>query len=89
MGAFTGCTNLSEITVPGVVRIAEYVFQDCTALKEITLPATITECYGIDNSGVEKVYIPASVSMKTISGRTLSAEAYFAEVHPDITLVLQ
>ncbi|MBP3313792.1 MAG: leucine-rich repeat protein [Oscillospiraceae bacterium] len=89
MGAFTGCTSLSEVTVPGIVRIAEYVFQDCTALKEITLPATVTECYGLGNSGIEKVYVPASVSLETISGLVLSAEAYFAEVHPEITLILQ
>ncbi len=89
MSAFTECTSLSEITMPGLVRMDEYVFHNCTALKEITLPATVTECYGLGNSGIEKVYIPASVTLETISGLKMGAEAYFAQNYPEITVVLQ
>ena len=40
---FSGCTNLTSITIPNsVTSIGDYAFLDCTSLKSITIPASVT-----------------------------------------------
>jgi hypothetical protein len=41
--AFSECTNLTSVTIPGSVRnIGDYAFYDCTSLTSITIPASVT-----------------------------------------------
>lgn len=42
-GAFSGCKNISSITIPeSVTCIGDYAFNDCSGLKDITIPESVT-----------------------------------------------
>ena len=65
-GAFLGCTNLEEITLPkSMVQIGARVFQNCESLKRIVWPEGVTELpelafYGCTN--LETVVIPEGIT---------------------------
>ena len=41
--AFSGCTGLTEITIPdSVTSIGDHAFDGCTGLKTITIPESVT-----------------------------------------------
>ena len=41
--AFSGCTNLTSITIPdSVTEIGRYAFEGCTGLTSVTLPGSVT-----------------------------------------------
>lgn len=43
-GAFFGCTNLIEVTIPdGVTRIGDGAFWNCSNLTTVTVPASVTD----------------------------------------------
>lgn len=43
-GAFLGCTNLVEVTIPdGVTRIGDGAFWNCTRLTTVTVPSSVTD----------------------------------------------
>ena len=57
-GAVEGCSNLSEITIPGgVTFIGQYAFEGCTSLSSVTFES---EEWTIING--EKIYAPISVN---------------------------
>lgn len=61
---FTGCESLEEVNIPdGVTRIGYGAFWECTALKSVEIPDRVTsiEINAFYGSGLESVYIPASV----------------------------
>jgi hypothetical protein len=64
-GAFSGCTSLSEITIPeSVQEIKSYAFKNCTSLKQITISdnvKTIGERAFEGCSKLEKLVLPNSL----------------------------
>ncbi|MBR6921965.1 MAG: leucine-rich repeat protein, partial [Clostridia bacterium] len=59
-GAFTGVTELTEITIPDSVQgIETYAFSRCTGLKSVVLPESLKEIgsYAFNASGLEHVVI--------------------------------
>ena len=66
IGAFYGCTSLTEITIPyGVKYIEDDAFYNCISLKEVSLPATLISVgnYSFYQcTQLKKVTIPDSVS---------------------------
>lgn len=62
--AFSGCTALSSLTLPGsVTEIDDYAFSGCTALNSLTLPKNVTYLgsYIIQNTAISSLMIPKSV----------------------------
>ena len=57
-GAFDGCTNLKDITIPNAIKnIGDHAFYDCTGLEEINFNATgmndLAACnYAFYNAGI-------------------------------------
>ena len=56
--AFSGCSNLKQITIPsGVETIGDYAFEGCESLESITIPDSVTSigsyafryCYSLTN----------------------------------------
>lgn len=42
-GAFAGCDNLNEVSLPNsVTRIGEWAFDDCETLTDVTMPNSVT-----------------------------------------------
>ncbi|MBO7481983.1 MAG: leucine-rich repeat protein [Bacteroidales bacterium] len=42
-GAFTGCSNMTSVTIPeGVTNIGIYAFSNCGGLTEVTIPNSVT-----------------------------------------------
>lgn len=63
--AFKNCQALANVSLPsGVQRIEQKAFYGCTSLKTVKLPETLTYLgwASFSNSGLEEVFIPASVS---------------------------
>ena len=63
--AFMNCQALANVSLPsGVQRIEQEAFYGCTSLKTVKLPETLTYLgwASFSNSGLEEVFIPASVS---------------------------
>lgn len=63
--AFLNCQALANVSLPsGVQRIEQKAFYGCTSLKTVKLPETLTYLgwASFSNSGLEEVFIPASVS---------------------------
>ena len=68
-GAFTGCTELSEVTVPdSVTAIGGSAFEECGKLAEMKLPDHITEVAGMSFSENTKLILSG---LHTESGDTL------------------
>ncbi len=75
--AFTGCTELTEYTVPeGITKVEG--FSGCTNLVRVSLPESLTECGGFSFCGFTELTLPANVkscsngfnqcaSLKTVS----------------------
>ena len=65
-GAFSGCSNLTSITIPNsVTSIGGSAFYNCSGLTEITIPNSITSIGGFafeNCSGLTEVTIPESVT---------------------------
>ena len=65
-GAFGGCTNLSEITLPkGVTSIGESAFSDCSSLTSVTVPDGVSDLVADVFAGctsLESVYLPAGLT---------------------------
>ncbi len=64
--AFSGCINLTEITIPdGVTEIGNYAFDYCTSLSKVDLPKNLTGIYSGVFSGctsLAEITIPDSVT---------------------------
>ncbi len=64
-GFFSGCTGLSEITLPSKLEsISDYAFYNCSGLKQLELPSSLKEieASAFELSGIETLNIPGSVS---------------------------
>ena len=63
---FSGCTNLTAITIPeSVTSIGNYAFSGCSSLTSITIPEGVTsiEDYAFDGcTGLTHITIPNSVT---------------------------
>lgn len=70
LGAFSGCTGLTSVTIPGSVSLGQDVFLNCTGLASVTLGEGMTEipdhvfngCTALTN-----VSIPSSISFIDIN----------------------
>ena len=64
-GAFTGCSNLSDVNMPVATSIGDYAFSGCNALASISLPAATTIDYGAfsDCNSLTSVSLPAATSI--------------------------
>jgi hypothetical protein len=63
--AFSGCTGLEQVTLSNALTtINSYTFYGCTALTEVSIPNGITTILydAFENSGLKRLYIPASVT---------------------------
>ena len=72
--AFSGCTNLTSVTIPGnVASIGDRAFGDCKALEELTIPEGVKKLgYEIiADTYIEKIKIPSTV---ITSGREYSSD---------------
>ena len=84
---FDSCVNLSKVTMPdhlenmatSTKKGTSYAFAGCTSLKEIELPETLKYMgsYMFQNSGVEKVTVPAGVSFTTKGTGTIHGSSLF------------
>ncbi len=65
-GAFSGCSSLTEITIPNsVTSIGAYAFSGCSSLTEINIPNSVTSIEGEAFSGcigLTEITIPNSVT---------------------------
>lgn len=64
--AFSGCTNLTDITIPsGITNIGESAFTDCWSLSSVTIPnnmTTIKNSVFYNCSGLTSIDIPSGVT---------------------------
>ena len=64
--AFSGCTELTDITIPGsVTKIGEEAFMNCKNLKNVTIADGVTSISMnafLNCTGLTKIIIPESVS---------------------------
>ena len=64
-GAFSGCSGLTNITIPdSVTSIENFAFYDCSGLKSITIPDSVTsigDSVFSGCSGLTEIKIPDSV----------------------------
>lgn len=65
-GAFSGCTGLTEVTIPNsVTSIGQQAFDGCTGLAEITIGNSVTsiDFYAFNGcTGLTEITIPNSVT---------------------------
>lgn len=72
--AFDGCTALTSIEAPGLIKTGNLAFRGCTSLTEITLPNTLTQLGDSAFQGctaLKKVVLPEGL-------RTLPNSAFLA-----------
>ena len=66
MGAFWGCGNLEDVTLPsGLSEIGEYMFKECTGLKSITIPKSVQAIREYAFSGcssLAELYLPENTT---------------------------
>ena len=64
-GAFSDCTELTNVTIPdGVKHIGYDAFYNCTSLETVTIPASVTYIYDkafLNCTSLAAVSLPASV----------------------------
>ena len=90
VGAFKGCTSLTDITIPGsVVNIMNEAFKDCTSLKEVILSdgvayihdGAFAGCESLTDitipASVRKIYVDAFDGCNSITNVTIGCEAGF------------
>ena len=75
--AFSSCSSLEKISLPGLDRIGENAFSDCTSLKEVRIPSTLQNVgdgafYGCSNLADIYTYTvePISIGQNTFDGNT-------------------
>lgn len=64
-GAFSGCSGLIEITIPGSIdRIDSYAFSDCTSVERITIEDGVREIgeNAFKNCIITEIIVPDSVT---------------------------
>ncbi len=74
-GAFSGCTNLTSVTIhDSVIRINDYAFNECTKLASITIPNSV------DIIGERAFYNCTSLTSVTIpnSVRSIGESAFYS-----------
>ena len=80
-GAFSGCTGLTGIVLPGsVTGIGEYAFSNCESLTAIEIPAGVTTLgnsafFGCDNLKEVRYNARAAANLTGLSGAFRSAGA--------------
>lgn len=70
-GFFSGCTSLSDISIPSwVTEIKDNAFKGCTALTEITVPASVTtiSATAFAESGLADLYFEGT-DISVINGK--------------------
>lgn len=63
-GAFDGCDNLREVSLPSTLKIlGPYCFHSCNNLLNINIPSSVTKIgsCAFTNSGITELVIPSSV----------------------------
>jgi len=63
--AFSGCSNLTSITIPGsVTSIATHAFSGCRSLASVTIPSSVTSIgrWAFYQTGLMSVTIPKGVT---------------------------
>ena len=63
--AFSGCTNLTSVTIPGnVTSIGDYAFSSCKSLEELTIPEGVKKLGAkiIADTYIEKIKVPSTVT---------------------------
>ena len=79
LGAFYGCTDLTEATIPNsVTEIGDRSFEDCTGLTSVTIPNSVTSIGKSAFSGctgLTSVTIPNSVT--SIGGSAFYKTAWY------------
>ena len=63
--AFSGCTNLTSVTIPGnVTSIEDYAFSSCKSLEELTIPEGVKKLGAkiIADTYIEKIKVPSTVT---------------------------
>ena len=75
--AFSGCSSLEKISLPGLDRIDNYAFSGCSSLKEVRIPSTLQNVgdgafYGCNNLADIYTYTvePISIGQNTFDGNT-------------------
>ena len=75
--AFSNCSSLEKISLPGLDGIGENAFSDCTSLKEVRIPSTLQNVgdgafYGCSNLADIYTYTvePISIGQNTFDGNT-------------------
>ena len=63
-GAFSGCTSLTQVNIPGSVTTLSEAFQGCTSLTHVDIPEGVTTLRGtfIDCTSLTHVDIPEGVT---------------------------
>lgn len=65
-GAFKGCKNLYEVSIPdSVIEISDSAFEDCTGITEIQLPSKLQKvgAFAFRKCSLSTVIVPGSVTI--------------------------
>ncbi len=65
-GAFSACTNLTDVIIPeGVISIQDGAFEDCINMKRLTLPMSLRNIGNFafrDCTSLDSLYIPSGLT---------------------------